>query len=859
MIETQNVAERAGIGRFIPNESAHYRSVIDPVSGWDAKLASLTGKVDRADTQANIARHRKWLTVMRFFIGEQLGFVDEAGAWQTITRNQGDPIYVVNFLQYFVNALLKDYVRSQAVLDVTARGGKMKMRLAARPASELLKIVQQDQNNPTAIERDGKFCILLGNTFRYTICTADTGKYRKEPVTEKVQLQLSGSSAICLECGQVSELDTMPDNAMQGMNVGQQQCPQCGSNDVEVVQGASAEYSKITGFENRSIPDVMTSIVDPFEVKLPIAAENEILAGWLRRERFVDLSKLRASYPWAELTETAQLHTGETPLLAQSQIQQSPGNVGGFVTAYNSTPQQQDLRRFQQYWYRPEEYADFTFTQDEQMANGEVIRAGTRAIELFPKGLYVAKCGQTVLEVAPEDKADCWVHNRWEVVPDAIWGYGIDHVIQAQEMNNEVYSLVYEHIMHNTTPPVVLDPRFLQRSDWSNKPGMVAVLRNPAPTGGAGQAFAVAQGRPVGGDTFGFLEMLKGDFQLLSGGAFSTSSGLPDVHTDTLGGMQIQRDQALAQHVSKLNRKAEADVKTGKQQLRVIKRHNLAQFYFPRLSDYSEYELQVFNECDVDLDLEIKARPQSWIPRSTLEQRGDLEAALMLGGLPLGVFNPEIPRAIKRLAFELLNLPSIGEQMAADERNTLLNIVHLLEFAQMAEELAKTPAPPEPGDIGYGEEPMMEEEFEPSGPTPEEALLMAANIAPVRYRVDDHPMCIETIIDFLKTDAGRHLSPLAELLLNDLITRHKQGMAMLMMEDAVNPLGMGGMQPNAVPPGTPQGSMPLPMPGAPQQQMSPQPLGGGQKPQQPKQSGQPKQMAKQTANPQGNKPTPMGP
>jgi hypothetical protein len=201
MTEVSSVAEQAGIGRFVPSESAHRRSMLEPHQNWDTFLSSLTDKVDRADTQANIARHRKWLTVMRFFIGEQLGFVNDAGAWQTITRNPGDPIYVVNLLQYFVNALLKDYVRSQAILDVTARGGRMDMRLASRPAAEMLKIVQQDQMGATAIERDGKFAILLGNTFRYTICTAATGKYRKEPVTEKIRIQLMGSSAVCLECG----------------------------------------------------------------------------------------------------------------------------------------------------------------------------------------------------------------------------------------------------------------------------------------------------------------------------------------------------------------------------------------------------------------------------------------------------------------------------------------------------------------------------------------------------------------------------------------------------------------------------------------------------------------------------------
>jgi hypothetical protein len=243
----------------------------------------------------------------------------------------------------------------------------------------------------------------------------------------------------------------------------------------------------------------------------------------------------------------------------------------------------------------------------------------------------------------------------------------------------------------------------------------------------------------------------------------------------------------------------------------------------------------MFEQCDIDADLEIKARPQSWIPRSVLEQRGDLEAALLMGGLPLGIFNPEIPRSIRRLGLELLNLPSQAEQVGADERNTLLNIVHLMEFAETSEQA---------GQIDESGQPM----DQPSGPSPEEALILGANVAPVRYRVDDHPVCIETVVDFLKTDAGRHLSPLAELLLNDLMTRHRKAMEMKAMEDMVSAMALNPMGPSAVP-STPNPAMsqPAPMPGsAPQQQMSQQPM-----------PGMPQKGA--TSTPQGNKPTPMAP
>src|SRR5262245_61008705 len=144
MIAVNSVADQAKIGRFVPKESleGQTETSFGQPQGYKDFVWSLINRVDQDNIQANIARHRKWLTNIRFFIGEQLGYINDAGAWQTINRNPGDPIYVVNLTQYFVGALHKDYMRSQAIIDVAARGGRVDMKLASRPGSELLKLVQ---------------------------------------------------------------------------------------------------------------------------------------------------------------------------------------------------------------------------------------------------------------------------------------------------------------------------------------------------------------------------------------------------------------------------------------------------------------------------------------------------------------------------------------------------------------------------------------------------------------------------------------------------------------------------------------------------------------------------------------------
>src|SRR5262245_18383410 len=143
MIAVNSVADQTKIGRFVPKESLEGQTVTNfgQPQGYKDFVWTLINRVDQDNIQAKVASHRKWLTNMRFFAGEQLGWINDAGAWQEIPRNPGDPIYVVNLLQYFVCALHKDYVRSQAIIDVSAPGGRIDMRLASRPAGEILKLV----------------------------------------------------------------------------------------------------------------------------------------------------------------------------------------------------------------------------------------------------------------------------------------------------------------------------------------------------------------------------------------------------------------------------------------------------------------------------------------------------------------------------------------------------------------------------------------------------------------------------------------------------------------------------------------------------------------------------------------------
>jgi hypothetical protein len=791
-----NVAESAGVGRFIPREvlERHARRDDRPRLNWNDFLWSLIEKVDSADVSAENLRHRKWLTCLQYHAGEQGGFVGFDGDWVNLPVNPWDSeydpennIYVVNLVRYFVRSLLKDYSRSQVMVDVKTASSRFEKRAAAKVAQALARHVQQGQLSPYKMLRDAKFTIICGNSFRYTVCDATAGGYHKEPVMERVSLRI-GAAWRCSKCYQMGSAPEFGagdiDGAGQGvgdaMEAGalspdslQQQCPDCGGQMV-YAGGGETEVERPSGkFDMKARPDIQTVIVDPFEMKLPLSSPDLFVAPWLRRQRYVEKNRLELAYQWAEISGGGG-QGGDSGLNAQRQRQTSAGNVNGTVNGVGS--QDGDFEKFRQYWFRPEEYAHYIFEMDDRFANGETIQAGTRAIDLFPRGMYVAVAGGAIVDLADEDKARHWTHNRWEIEPSSPWASGIEDMVVNNATRNEVFSLLMESIAYHTAPPILLDGQVWDRDDWTGKPGQVAVSSRTLAQGrDIGGTYAMPPARSAGGDVWNFLESAKADMQLTSGGAFSTTSGLPDVHTETAEGMAIQRDESLSFFGPQFSAKAETDVATVKQAVVLVKDYGLTGDYFERLSDLSEIETEAFEEADVELDFIFEQRRGSEIPRSALEMRNNWTQAMQMGLYS----DPTMPPVIRRHLSDAMGLPYGTELFAADERNTWLRIWTLRQLAEKLEQPLG-----EEGAQLLRENPQALQELMAT------ALPLAQEMAPVRPRYDDHAVSIEVITEFMKTDEGRGLSMLGEILINDLYERHLMAMQQQAAEQGMMANGM---------------------------------------------------------------------
>ena len=85
------------VPQWVPRESVRQQPETKPSLSYREYLLGLTRIADEDDQPAELLRHRKWLTCLRFAEGRQLGYINSrTGLWTDVVREDGDPIYIAN-------------------------------------------------------------------------------------------------------------------------------------------------------------------------------------------------------------------------------------------------------------------------------------------------------------------------------------------------------------------------------------------------------------------------------------------------------------------------------------------------------------------------------------------------------------------------------------------------------------------------------------------------------------------------------------------------------------------------------------------------------------------------------------------
>lgn len=716
--------------------------------------------IDGENQEEEMRRVRKITKLMMYYRGNQRGFWSaHTGDWVPMDPDAFEPrdaamLLINNQIRPMVKSLAKEWARSRSRLKVVATDDTVEKKGAARYATAVLT-KKQDKLMPESFRQtEGKSAFLAGNYLRYTCYDKKAkGAYAAVPEVEKFNEKTHEDYAWCPSCGRNVDMGHVSNSAPAYGGEDTASCPHCGFSGVQVQRGEEQNLSRMKKVKKVRVGHQATRLVDVREVKVHVRARTLDQTPYLRWRQYVLRSTLKEQFRWATIKpvtpspitryiQETELNTGssggvnKTSLMS---IEEYGAGMGG-------------MTEFVRLWVRPSMYFDLRAKRDLKLGDGEIMKRGDKFIERYPDGMYIAFCGEELLDVKGEVLDRYWAHGAYEKLIESFWGDGVDDLVAMQQLVNEMQSLFVENIIYNASPKIIYNPFLIEAAMLDNNPSqMTPMSRNAKRDDNPKEAIYQMSGMSIGRDVPDAKISAIEDMRTQSG-AHLAMQGANDPRLNTATAMAIARDASIASLGTPLALKSEVDVVWARQVLALEQEYWVDGVSDKALGNYSLAEAQWFKECDIETDLEITVEAGSWVPRTEQEVKMDFLEFVTAGGIPLGFANPQVPYEIKQRAAELLRMPLDLDKLQPDIRNAHLRVEQLQAASRVLL------------DAGVINESTDDERI----------IMLLISDVPVDMYIDDHPTFISTYTAWLKTDEGRFAPACVADAVKLLIQRHDE-------------------------------------------------------------------------------------
>jgi DNA-directed RNA polymerase subunit RPC12/RpoP len=750
MAKVRTLADQFNVSPWVPVES--FRSIASPYPFPDYPnyLNSLCDEIDRHNENEERKRHEKWLTCENFYQDRQLGSFNHRGEFEPLQYEAADPVYVCNFLSYFIDTIAKEVVRSSARIQIKPIVDTVRRRAAARLYDAQIKEIQKRNWLASEKEREAKQLLLRGNSIRRVRAINDYNDIQLIPITKLVEKPLGRDTFGCTnpECAYIGNLEEAPD----------QQCPQCGAK-VLVKPAPKIQAEEIEKYDAKPAKTADIDVVDTFAVKINLHSRGARESDYLRYRALIEPSVARYFYKW--IAAGGGEH-GDSGQRAQLELQRSAGNWNGSGTVDSHTTNH-DLVDYAEYYLEPSRYCDYINPRDVELAGGQIFHAEETLLQHFPRGLKITRVGGVIADVQEAEKNREWVQVQWSQMNSTAWAWGAaERIIEPQRASNEMMSLFWEILLREAAGLTIVNQTKIDRSQMVYRPGYVGTMRqggHVANDNPGNYIFAMPSGasRP---DLMAGIESNKANFTLLTGGAFSTDGALPNqAGANTATGINTLREQSLANLAPRLAQIAEADVRTTEICCDLIKEHDLCAQYVRSHPEYHELEYDAAQECDPRTDFEISYAEGSYMPRLESERRSEFLAANAQG-----LYNLQLPAEYREQVAKAFNQPLFDQKGEAQVRDEEITLEKLEKLAQKA---------------------MASQVDE------EQAAMEVRSAFPVRM---EHDGMIRTgfLFNYLLTDVGRNANPYLRRFIYDRVNGFRQADVMRAQADQMQMMQANG-------------------------------------------------------------------
>lgn len=499
---------------------------------------------DKFQGQSDLNRARreyvkKVLKLHEFFRGNHYGWWDwRIGSWRagaTISGGQqsstapvtSQALYVMNFFQGFCLSLIALLIGNKPTQKFFPEDpNKPEDISAAQKADLVMRFFEKNESVHQQLVRT-VYGLCIGGTIGSYIRTVVDGErygFFDQPIYEYQPVPSGPARYRCAICG-------------DDLNVQPGRCEQCGAPLASQPDIPPSMTMKSVQTGTKKVPRGRTvrSVVDALELKLPVDAQDQSEFTHIIRDREIDKSIPRSTYP--EVAEEIIGSSTSNDIEGTTEFERRVRRQANQGTTTENRPlitDQRDRVTFSECWFRKRA---FYHLDDDKIRE--------QLIQLFPEGCYVAFANDVFCEARVENMDDHWR------ICHAMPGRGqirepiMAALVPMQEIANDLMNIIRD-IIEYTLPVTFVNQRVLDVRKWARSQVMAGATYNVNDTGRpiSEAFFQTMPGRlPEFATTF--LTQIRTEIAQFLTGAFPAAYGGGTPGNNTAQGIAIERQSAL--------------------------------------------------------------------------------------------------------------------------------------------------------------------------------------------------------------------------------------------------------------------------------------------------------------------------
>jgi len=732
--------------------------------------------------------------------GSQFGFA-------VVSMSPDDPVYTQNIFRFYSKDVTNQWVSSDPKIDIIAikdaDDERMRTTRAARAINDHYNRVHFTEVWKQINAKLAQFC---GN-YHAEVFFDPAAKGAKARIPEYGEAEVPGAASwLCGNCG-ATDAGTV------------ELCPECGSDLIQNDEAPPILTIQQIGEQITDAGDIRCNPIPAWQLRYERGGFREE-SDWVRRSRDIPVESLQALWPEIEFKPTLP----DDQVLHPDRVIRRSVTAAARGTVYGQGEGDDHYAEFVEFWYEPAMYVKGVFSQDQQLQDGRMVKAGTKFTDAFPTGIYRATCkgipGSLILREESHKKRI--VSSQFDLIPGRGIGDNVSDALEYAKQNNLLTSMEIQALRKAATPTLVVNSRMIRQSQLVTKPGAVVTVKSQdIPEGRTvNDAFSIIPATPPTQYLPEYRARLEAGLQKALG-SLTLGAGLPGFDGGTATGVRANEEKTVLARTMELALLANFYKNISILRLKLVQKHFTDERIIHFIGKNGDMEAASFRGADLDSDFVLWVRGTSYMPNSPLVRQQNIQGAIeaLTALAAAGINSPQALREINEvfdvdltgetlLTYVDWGRKAVNDLMAAapqiaqampmiQQEAAMLSQQQQMAYEMAAQQHAAIQPQENPND------PLSPPAAPPEPPQPIDPMEMAGEMIGAVVRVDPYELGatqkIYWLREWLGSDEGQAADEIVRNGVHDVIDRLLEGQ--MMEAQKMSQLQMAGQPPHPEPDG----------------------------------------------------------